>query len=268
MLYTWTSNSNHKLCSVTATDAGLNFLDAIDFYINFILLFIGLIETFAAGWMSNIDQQFESLGHKIVLTYMLGTFGSVILACSLWFGIDGDGAVWSGFLALILGYVFTFGLTYMFCKQKMSEEPGKWTTSTILYEVLIKNVIDFRDELQSVCGWIPTAWAVMMRHFIPQVLLILFINLSVAETDAGEPKFGNYGGYLGWPYQVLGIGTVVIAFVMFTVGLMAPELYLGADLYALQKREASNAGENGNKKLWEEEAESKQKLSKEDQAEA
>lgn len=38
--------------ALTATDAGLIFLDSIDFYINFILLLLGFFETFGAGWVS------------------------------------------------------------------------------------------------------------------------------------------------------------------------------------------------------------------------
>lgn len=33
-----------------ATDAGLIFLDTIDFYVNFVMLLVGFFETFAAGW--------------------------------------------------------------------------------------------------------------------------------------------------------------------------------------------------------------------------
>ena len=151
------------------------------------------METFAAGWMANIDKQFATLGHKITLTYMIGTFGSVLFACCLWFGVDGDAAVWSGFLVLIVGYLLTHALTLFLCSQKMAEEPEKWTWSTIIYEVSLKNVIDLRDELSTVCGWIPWAWAFMMKHFIPQVLLILFINLATSENDDGEPQVSFFG---------------------------------------------------------------------------
>lgn len=263
---------------LTATDAGLFFLDAVDFYINFVLLIIGLMEvsvqekmwiswsgqqachpmvpliltilecvfqTFAAGWMANLDKQIASLGHAITLTYMIGTFGSILVACCLWFGVDGDGAVWSGFVALILGYVGTHALTAVLCARKIAEDPDKWTWSSILYEVTLMNVMELRSELQSYCGWIPMTWAVMMRHLIPQILFILFINLATSQNDDGEPLFGNYGNYKGWPYQVLGIGTVVIAFVMFVLGLVYPDLYKKADLYALEMEQQAELKANG-----------------------
>jgi len=34
---------------VFVTDAGLNFLDVADFYVNYLLLFVGFLETFSAG---------------------------------------------------------------------------------------------------------------------------------------------------------------------------------------------------------------------------
>lgn len=193
------------------------------------------METFAAGWMYNLDKQIDVLGKKIVITYMFGTFGSFFAACCVWFGVNGDGAVWAGFLTLFVSYGLMFALTCMFCSQKMAEEPGKWTWSTMLYEVMLKNVMDLRDDLQAVCGWIPWAWAFAMKHFIPQVLLILFINLATSSNGDGQPQFGNYGGYATWPFQIFGIAAVVIAMVMFLIGIFVPDLYKKADLYALEQ---------------------------------
>ena len=221
----------------TATDAGLYFLDSVDFYINFVLLIIGLMETFSAGWMANIDKQIASLGHGITLTYMIGTFGTVLFACCVWFGVDGDAAVWSGFLVLIVGYISTAVLTLFLCSRKMSQDPDTWTWSSIIYEVTLSNVMVLREELQSVCGWIPWAWAFMMKHFIPQVLLILFVNLAASKNEDGEPKFGFYENYVGWPYQVLGIGAVGIAIAMFLAGVFYPDIYKKADLYALEQEQ-------------------------------
>lgn len=72
---------------IYCTDAGLNFLDAVDFYINFVMLLVGFFETFAAGWIYGLEDQIEKLGPKIVLAYFFANFGSVIIACILWFGI-------------------------------------------------------------------------------------------------------------------------------------------------------------------------------------
>jgi solute carrier family 6 GABA transporter-like protein 1 len=46
------------------TDAGLNWLDAIDYYINFVMTLVGFFETFGAGWVYAIEDQIKNVGHK------------------------------------------------------------------------------------------------------------------------------------------------------------------------------------------------------------
>lgn len=52
---------------IYATDAGLIFLDAVDYYINFVLLITGFFETFGAGWIYHIEEQIMSLGRGLEL---------------------------------------------------------------------------------------------------------------------------------------------------------------------------------------------------------
>jgi SNF family Na+-dependent transporter len=46
------------------TDAGLNFLDVVDYYINFVMTLVGFLEVFGAGWVYGIDKQIENVGVK------------------------------------------------------------------------------------------------------------------------------------------------------------------------------------------------------------
>jgi hypothetical protein len=48
---------------------------------------VGFFETFAAGWIYGLEDQIKKLGPKIVLSYFFANFGSVIVACCLWFGV-------------------------------------------------------------------------------------------------------------------------------------------------------------------------------------
>jgi solute carrier family 6 (neurotransmitter transporter, GABA) member 1 len=211
------------------TDAGLIFLDTIDFYINFVLIFIGFFETFGAGWIYNLEEQVTKLGPEIVLMYMFTTFGSIIVACGLWFGLEGDNAVWGGFLGLFLCYFAGLGVTFMLLAKKMAQEP-EWTWKTILYELCLKNVMDLRQELSAVVGYMPWAWAFAMKNLIPQILLILFTNLAQSENTAGQSLFGHYGEYVAWPFQVLGILCVVFAAFLILVGLAMPVVYEPYDI--------------------------------------
>lgn len=191
---------------------------------------VGFGETFGAGWMFGIDKQIESLGHPIVFTYMFAHFGSIIVASGLWFGLDISVAAWGGFVGLFVTFFVSLAITLFLCQKKMAEEPDKWTWGSILYELTLKNVMDLKDELQAAVGYMPSAWAFMMKNFIPQVLLILFVNLAVSLNDEGKRLFGNYGSYVNFPYQVLGILCVVCAGFIFVYGAIDPSAYEGADL--------------------------------------
>ena len=72
---------------IYCTDAGLNFLDVVDYYINFVMLLVGFFETFAAGWIYGLEDQIEKFGSRIVLSYFLTNFASVFFASILWFAI-------------------------------------------------------------------------------------------------------------------------------------------------------------------------------------
>ena len=236
------------LCSlVYATDAGLFFLDSVDFYINFCLLLLGFFETFGAGWVYGIEAQMEELGSTIVFTYMFANFGSVIIACWLWFGLDSNAEVYSGFIALIGCYLLGTGVTLFFCSQKIQQDAEKWNWNSIVYDVGLKNVMSLREELQSICGYMPWVWAFAMKHFIPQVLLILFINLARADNGSGEPQFGNYGGYESMPFQMLGILFVCFSFATVAIGVVVPGIFEPFDLTTVQMEPAKSLGEDSSK---------------------
>mmetsp|Transcript_4829 Transcript_4829/g.6585 ORF Transcript_4829/g.6585 Transcript_4829/m.6585 type:complete len:653 (-) Transcript_4829:296-2254(-) len=215
----------YLLSLLYATDAGLIFLDTVDFYINFVMLLVGFFETFSAGWVYGINDQIACLGPKIVFAYIFANFGSVLFASGLWFGLGNDNAVWAGFLGLILLYAASMAYVVYLLKQKIESEPDRWTWKTILYELSFRNVMDLKTELEVYVKWIPTVWAVLMKQFIPHILLILFINLASSDNDKGESLFGHYGTYVAWPYQVLGILIVAFVLVLFLVGLFVPSLY-------------------------------------------
>jgi hypothetical protein len=140
-------------------------------------------------------------------------------------------AVWGGFVALFLTYFAFLGLTVYFLKKKMAEEPAKWSSlGEIFWELSFRNIMELREKLASTIGFLPTIWAYMIKQMIPHVVLVLFINLAQSTTTDGEPLFGNYGGYVSWPFQIIGYGTVVFAFGLFLIGFAAPDLYAGLSL--------------------------------------
>lgn len=76
-------------------------------------------------------------------------------------------------------------------------------------------------------GYVPFAWAVCMKHVIPQILLVLFFNLAFARTDYGKWELGHYGDYLSWPFQIVGASGVFIAITIVVAGISKPDLFEG-----------------------------------------
>jgi len=217
-----------------ASDAGLIFLDTIDYYINFVMLFVGFLKCFTVGWMYKIEEQIKSLGAQIVLTYIATTYLSIIFACCLWFGLGG---VSSGFVGLALSYGVGMGFVHHLLARKKQANPAQ-TLKGMYYDLMLKNVMDLRSDLSEVVGYIPSIWCLLIKHFIPPVLLILFFlgaNATITD-DAGNTvkEFGHYGNYATKPYQVLGISAVVFAGFFFAPSLVSPRLY-----DALHKKEES-----------------------------
>jgi len=94
-----------------------------------------------------------------------------------------------------------------------------------LYDLYMGNVLDLTANLESSVGKIPKAWPFLLKHFIPQVLLALFINLAFAKNGQGQTQFAHYEGYLEWPFQVTGIIVVGLVSTMFILGSVKPNLY-------------------------------------------
>jgi solute carrier family 6 GABA transporter-like protein 1 len=209
------------LSIIYATDAGLHFLDAVDFYINFVLLFVGFLETFSAGWVYGHENTISKCGAPAFFSYMIANFGSVFLACGIWFGTQ---SVWGGFVALFVWYLIGIAFTGLFLVLKMNESEGiSWPD--MLWELSFKNMFDLKDRIEPVVGWIPRIWCLLIKQFIPHVLLILFINLAQSKTDDGEPSFGGIYGLPTKPFQIIGILCFAFALFLFSVGLLIPSFY-------------------------------------------
>lgn len=203
-----------------ATDAGLNFLDVVDWYVNFVMLFVGFLECFTVGWIYGIEEKLDQFGPAIFFSYLVTTFGSVVFASALWFGLEQD-ATLGGFLGLVLFYAMGMaGVVYLLVRKESDE-----SIIDQLKELTFGNMCEFKEKLEPVIGYIPWIWCILIKHFIPQVLLILFVNLACSKNDVGETNLGHYGGYAMRPYQALGIFVIVLSVAVFLVGLFAPDVY-------------------------------------------
>ena len=210
------------------------------------MILVGFFESFGAAWAYGLTEQVEKCGKHAVIAFMFANFGGVGLGCALWFGLN-ENAVWGGFVGGILFYLAGVGMTGYFLKQKLAEDnEDKLTMSDLFGEIYMGNILSLRDRIQPVIGTVPTIWCVLMKHIIPQVLIVLFVNLARSDNGEGEPIFGGYGSYVTWPFQVLGMLTFIFALVIFVVGLAVPNLY--APLAQPQTKEAEELLESYGKK--------------------
>mmetsp|Transcript_7645 Transcript_7645/g.10004 ORF Transcript_7645/g.10004 Transcript_7645/m.10004 type:complete len:671 (-) Transcript_7645:438-2450(-) len=227
------------LCGVMySTDAGLYFLDVVDFYVNFIMILVGMLECVAVGWFFGLERQYELLGERTVNIYMTTSCASILVASFFWFGIaNGAATFWSGFVLFVA--IYAAGLvvairTFRQTKGLVIDDTDptvpsynvnlQWSDLDIAKTIMLRNVYDLKAELEPTVGVFPLWVAVLIKHFIPHVLWILFVNLAVAK-DQGQYLFGQYGGYPTWPFQVLGICVVLLSLSIVIVGLIIPEVF-------------------------------------------
>lgn len=210
---------------IYTTDAALIFLDVVDFYINFILLFLGFCKSFSAGWVFKAEEQMATLGYEVVFVYTISTFGSLLLASLVWFGSKGNSVV-LGFVCLFVFY--GMGMTYVRHKiNGMVDVAEGQTPDSFWHQLTMGNIIQLKTELENSVGYIPHAWAVMMKHVIPQILLVLFVNLAFAKTDYGDWELGSYGDYLTWPFQFIGVAEVFFVASIVLLGIVKADLFEG-----------------------------------------
>lgn len=104
------------------------------------------------------------------------------------------------------------GLTIFFLTKAEANLPVKMTRPQMLWELAFGNIMDLRSQLSSTIGYLPHAWAIIVKQFIPHVLLVLFINLAQAkDPNTGKVIFSSYGDYKQWPFQVGGTLTVEVS---------------------------------------------------------
>lgn len=223
------------------TDTGLIFLDVTDFYVNFMMLLVGLFETFAIGWIYGIEDQIKVLGTVPVVGFMLATFAPIVLASGFWFGLENRAIMW-GFISLGIGYFLLMSLVLLLLARKVFSDEGL-TWRTALKELLMGNVLKFRRDVTGIVRYIPLLWFVLIRHFIPQILLILFANLASSKTKATKSKFGHYEDYSAG-YQALGITVFSISLGLLLTGVLIPRAYACFDVKHIENGDVTGSQEN------------------------
>lgn len=231
------------LCGILyTTDAGFYFLDVTDFYINFMLLLVGFAECYVVGWIYGLERQVSLLGAWPVCSLMATSFGSTVIASGVWFGVAKNGgsepAEWTiqdwslmwGFIVLFICVNLGLVMTVIFSMKSMQNgTAGEMSKREFYVELFMGNMWHLKGELLGVIRYIPDIWFFLIKHFIPQVLLLLFVNLAASDAKTKDglvigSQFGHYGNY-NPGYQALGIFVFAVSLLILVVGMVAPDLY-------------------------------------------
>lgn len=188
---------------------------------------MGLFECVAVGWIAGLEEQCEELGSKTMLSYIFTTFGSIIAASGVWFGTESENALWGGFVTWFVLYLTGMAVTLFLLKKTRDSMPEESQRSwkELLYTLYFKNVQDYVEKIKKQIGYMPFIWGVLIKHVIPPVLIVVFVLGAVATNSEGESVFGHYGGYVAWPYQILGVLAFCFTAATMLVGAAAPNLY-------------------------------------------
>jgi hypothetical protein len=100
----------------------------------------------------------------------------------------------------------------------MAEEEETWTWGSIWWECAFGNIGRLRERIQPVIGRIPFIWVVLIKNFIPHIVILLFFNLCTSGD-------GAYRGYTIRPYQLLGMMSFTFAIFLVFLGLLVPQVY-------------------------------------------
>ena len=188
---------------------------------------MGLFECIAVGWIAGLEEQCKELGSKTMLSYIFTTFGSIIAASGVWFGTESGNALWGGFVTWFVLYLTGMAVTLFLLKKTRDSMPEESQRSwkELLYTLYYKNVQDYVEKIKKQIGYMPFIWGVLIKHVIPPVLIVVFVLGAVATNSEGESVFGHYGGYVAWPYQILGVLAFCFTAATILVGAAAPNLY-------------------------------------------
>jgi hypothetical protein len=161
---------------------------------------------------------------------LLANFFPVIIACGLWFGIDGDNAPLAGFMGLIGSSAIGIAVTTYFLNEKMNEAawqevPGRWTWGSIWWELTFSNIFALKNRVEPVIQYIPDLWCYLIKGLIPHLLIVVFVNAAATENSDGDSMFYHYGGYPAKPYQAMGVVCFLFTLVLFLVGFAWPQIY-------------------------------------------
>lgn len=204
-------------------DNGLFGIDAVDYYITVSMLFVGLIETFVAGWLAHGENQEKKIGSPARYTAMFAVFFSSLVAVRVGFGVGSwsDSAEDGTITGVVCGVILCIALMLVALKMA-AKHSNRRVSKGLVYDVLLLNVEDLRSQLNASVGKngnipIPLVWSILIKFYIPPVLITcLWMKFK-------SVSFGAYEGYPQY-YQGWGLFVGFLPWLVLLVGFIHPPL--------------------------------------------
>jgi len=203
-------------------DTGLYTLDAVDFYVaNISLIFVGLMECIACGWVYGHQRQAEKIGAAALAIHNFAWF--VVLICgptsAFWIG-GKDGCV-MGLTFSIFVIITGACLGHYWIDRRLMPHLSEGERA---FELWLGNIEELREEMNAVIVpmdsknmKIPMFWAILIKYFIPPALSCIF-----AITFASS--FGFYLNYSS-RYQAAGIVISFMTVIFVVAGILFPGVF-------------------------------------------
>jgi len=204
------------------TDVGPYHIDLMDFYVNsFGMTFVGMMETFALGWVYLYSEQCKVVGESAVKIWDIGYWSTLIFSTILCFCLSfpryyipedetektlldfnggvGNKSVWIGFVLCVLGWSTTL---YIALGNAKAYNPDIGTREALWGIMGWFGAEDIREHvnsgggetewkstpeeerriwLQCDCGKLSFVWGWLIKYFIPPFLFVLLSDLLRKE---------------------------------------------------------------------------------------
>lgn len=208
------------------------------------LILLAFLESFAAGWVYDLDDQIRSFGIKPIASHMLWNFAPVVTSATIWFGHDAgdpqnDHRMWLGLFGGVVTFLLFFAFTFLFIRgsyedyltRAYEQNPAEPVLDARTYymDFCFGNTESLKRALEPAIGPLPQLWHIFMKRVIPHLLLLVFIKrfLLPSSGSSASIAFGSFGGYPMQPFQWTGILVFAVILGLFLLGVVAPDVYSG-----------------------------------------
>jgi len=225
---------------------GFTFFDVVDHYLNvYLMLFLGLLECMACGWVYEAGQVIETVGKAPVFFLIGGYWISLVVIGILTFLLLPD-RFWIGIIVFAVVQIPVALISWKLSKLSYIEWHNTVAMSGVKKLSHAMTHLSRKDPKGERERWeyvFDTWWGISIKYICPFLLWILLVSSTGLDLKK------NYGGYhVLW--QMLGLCIPIIGILIFIVSLFIctkkdpfnPELEKAFDQVELAEREQEIKG--------------------------